>query len=277
MEELKKLKDIEKETQEREEKEDEVFKRRESLQRTPPGQQKWMLQGVLEGGSKDTKQGTITPLLRPRANTLPTGKITGPQERVANLSKRPREEGTPPPTKKEEKAGNSQATVGPLPPAADKGGTGRSTPKTDTPRTRTRANVAAGKSTGKATQSDTEGSTSTDDEIGGRLRLAPSSPKLDFIAKMRDDEEAEIRKCREIIVRMKAASERQKNMSMEVKNGLKELEEAVDVITFCRASWKKAELAVKTVTPKGYTQRVTDNTRCAPKAHGYIASGTRDR
>ncbi|KAK9686500.1 hypothetical protein QE152_g37149 [Popillia japonica] len=129
MEELKKIKDIEKETQEREEKEDEVFKRRESLQRTPPGQQKWMLQGVLEGGSKDTKQGTITPLLRPRANTLPREKITGPQERVANLFKRPREEGTPPPTKKEEKAGHSQVTVGPLPPAADKGGTGRSTQK----------------------------------------------------------------------------------------------------------------------------------------------------
>lgn len=72
--------------------------------------------------------------------------------------------------------------------------------------------------------------------------LTPNiSPKRNYIAKMRKDEEEVIRKCKKIITKMKGAVQKQRNIAMDVKTGLQELEEALDVIKYYRSSWKKAE------------------------------------
>lgn len=40
---------------------------------------------------------------------------------------------------------------------------------------------------------------------------------------------------------MKNAIQKQNNVSVGVKNGMKELEEVIDIITFSKTSWKKAD------------------------------------
>lgn len=68
------------------------------------------------------------------------------------------------------------------------------------------------------------------------------SPTREIIFRMRRREEEQLEKCINVIKTMKTAIGRQKNVSMDVKNGLKELEEAVDTISDCRSKWKKAEM-----------------------------------
>ena len=59
---------------------------------------------------------------------------------------------------------------------------------------------------------------------------------------------------------MKAAIRRQRNISIYVKTGLKELEEAIDVIAHCRANWLKMEKkAQKQSTGKGNTESTASN------------------
>ncbi|GJQ68976.1 hypothetical protein Trydic_g10293 [Trypoxylus dichotomus] len=70
------------------------------------------------------------------------------------------------------------------------------------------------------------------------------------IKQHKDKEEQELAKCIEIVKGMKMASDRQKNMSMQIKNGLKKLEEALDAMTFHRNSWRKAECEVKFPLPE---------------------------
>ena len=61
--------------------------------------------------------------------------------------------------------------------------------------------------------------------------------------------------------RKKIASSRQgnqRNISMDMKTGLKELEKAVDVIAHCRANWlKMKEKTQKLATGKGNTELLT--------------------
>ncbi|GJQ67290.1 hypothetical protein Trydic_g8191 [Trypoxylus dichotomus] len=63
------------------------------------------------------------------------------------------------------------------------------------------------------------------------------------IKQQKDKEEQKLAKCIEIVKGMK-------NMSMQIKNGLKELEEALDAMTFHRNSWRKAECEVKFPLPE---------------------------
>lgn len=56
---------------------------------------------------------------------------------------------------------------------------------------------------------------------------------------MRNKEAKELKKCRDV-TKMKMITNRQSNIAMEVKNGLMELEETIDVIAFHRTNWIKA-------------------------------------
>ncbi|KAI4467737.1 sox transcription factor [Holotrichia oblita] len=84
---------------------------------------------------------------------------------------------------------------------------------------------------------------------GGSSDDTTSAPDMssskEVICKLRCREEEQLQKCIDVIKTMKAAIGRQKNVSMDVKNGLKELEEAVDMISDCRRRWKKAELQAR--------------------------------
>ena len=63
-----------------------------------------------------------------------------------------------------------------------------------------------------------------------------SSPQKEQIEKMRSKEAEQLQKYRTVIGSMKDAISRQRNISMDVKTGLKELEEPIDVIAHCRSS-----------------------------------------
>lgn len=54
------------------------------------------------------------------------------------------------------------------------------------------------------------------------------------IERPKDSEQEMLGRCQAIIVNMKAATARQRNISMDIKNGLAELEELIDAIGFCR-------------------------------------------
>lgn len=77
-----------------------------------------------------------------------------------------------------------------------------------------------------------------------------ASPKGEFILKMQQEEETVINKCREVLKKMRAATLRQKNTSMEIKNGLTELEEALDVIQTCRRNWRVSTTTATTAIGK---------------------------
>ena len=68
-----------------------------------------------------------------------------------------------------------------------------------------------------------------------------TSPRREFIIKMRTEEEEAINKCRKILRKMKAAMAKQRNISMDVKDGVSEIEEVMDIIQTCRKSWMQVE------------------------------------
>ena len=68
-----------------------------------------------------------------------------------------------------------------------------------------------------------------------------NSPRLELIYKMRTLEEESVAKCKTILRKMKHAIQRQKNVNMDVKDGISELAEQLDVIERYRKSWKSAE------------------------------------
>lgn len=68
-----------------------------------------------------------------------------------------------------------------------------------------------------------------------------NSPKRDYIRKTRKDEEDALLRCKTIVEKMKEATTRQRNISMDIKNGLVELDEVLDVIHSYRNSWLLAE------------------------------------
>ena len=59
--------------------------------------------------------------------------------------------------------------------------------------------------------------------------------------KMRAEEDEALLKCRATLKKMKMAMLRQKNISIEVKNGVSELDELFDIIASLRRNWIKAE------------------------------------
>lgn len=68
-----------------------------------------------------------------------------------------------------------------------------------------------------------------------------SSPKQEFIIKMRLSEEEALDKCQAVLRKMKVAINKQRNISMDVQNGVSELDELLDVIIDYRRSWQNAE------------------------------------
>ena len=67
------------------------------------------------------------------------------------------------------------------------------------------------------------------------------SPQLALIRKMREMEEDAIAQCKIALSGMQRATNRQKNISNEVKVGISKLSELLDVITSYRRTWKVAE------------------------------------
>ncbi|KAM8702200.1 hypothetical protein ACLKA7_001892 [Drosophila subpalustris] len=67
------------------------------------------------------------------------------------------------------------------------------------------------------------------------------TPTQVFIAKMRADEEAAVSDCRQVLRKIKAAMMKQRNISMDVKDGVSELSEILTVLETCRSCYIKAE------------------------------------
>lgn len=68
-----------------------------------------------------------------------------------------------------------------------------------------------------------------------------SSPRQEFILKMRLSEEEALEKCKKVLRQMRLAIGRQKNISRDVQNGVSEIEEILDIIGSYRKNWKAAE------------------------------------
>ncbi|GJQ69387.1 hypothetical protein Trydic_g13297 [Trypoxylus dichotomus] len=58
---------------------------------------------------------------------------------------------------------------------------------------------------------------------------------------------------------MRTVTDRQRNVSMQIKNGLKELEEALDTMAFYRDSWRKGEREVKVPEDEKPLRNVGEN------------------
>lgn len=71
--------------------------------------------------------------------------------------------------------------------------------------------------------------------------LRPNSPRQEFITKMRLAEEESLEKCKSIVQKMKQAIAKQKNVSLDVKNGAAQLEEMLDIIISYRRNWQTSE------------------------------------
>ncbi len=72
-------------------------------------------------------------------------------------------------------------------------------------------------------------------------RATQNSPKQEYITQMRQAEEESLEKCKGIVQIMKMAMAKQKNVSMDVKNGAAQLDELFDVIKSYRKNWLIAE------------------------------------
>lgn len=70
---------------------------------------------------------------------------------------------------------------------------------------------------------------------------AQTSPRLEYIQKMKRSEEESLEKCKNVLRKIRQAIAKQKNISMDVKNGVSELEELLDVTGDYRRNWKSAE------------------------------------
>lgn len=68
-----------------------------------------------------------------------------------------------------------------------------------------------------------------------------SSPRLEYIMKMRMSEEEAFANCQKVLRKIRLAMNKQRNISMDVQNGVSELGELMDVIGNYRRNWKNAE------------------------------------
>lgn len=85
---------------------------------------------------------------------------------------------------------------------------------------------------------------STDPGSGTHLAVsAQLSPRQEYISKMRRSEEETLQKCQSVLRKIRQAMAKQKNISMDVKNGISELEELLDITGDYRRNWKSAENA----------------------------------
>lgn len=84
------------------------------------------------------------------------------------------------------------------------------------------------------TTSSTAGSTN---QTGGQR----SSPNQEFISRMRTEEEAAIGDIKRALVKIRAAMQRQRNVSMDVREGIQQIDELVSIAETCRANWVRIE------------------------------------
>lgn len=75
----------------------------------------------------------------------------------------------------------------------------------------------------------------------GSAATGYSSPRQEFILKMRRSEEEALGKCHKVLRKIRLAMNKQRNINMDVQNGVSELEELFDVIGNYRRNWKAAE------------------------------------
>ena len=75
----------------------------------------------------------------------------------------------------------------------------------------------------------------------GRQMQPQMSPREELMYRARTAEEQCIQECRAVLNRMRSALTKQKNISMDIKKGVSELDELLDVIGNHRRSWKIAE------------------------------------
>lgn len=68
-----------------------------------------------------------------------------------------------------------------------------------------------------------------------------ASPRQEFIASMKASEEESFSKCQMVLKKIREAMARQRNISINVQNGISELEELIDVIANYRRNWQTAE------------------------------------
>lgn len=68
-----------------------------------------------------------------------------------------------------------------------------------------------------------------------------SSPNQEFIAKMRTEESTAISNIKKSLVKIKAALKRQRNISMDVRDGIQQIEELVCIAETCRVNWLNIE------------------------------------
>lgn len=71
------------------------------------------------------------------------------------------------------------------------------------------------------------------------------SPRQEFVLKMRAEEEAALEKCLRVLRKMKSAISKQKNISMDIKTGVSELDELFDVMKNYRRGWLQAEKSIR--------------------------------
>jgi len=77
------------------------------------------------------------------------------------------------------------------------------------------------------------------DETQSQINVC--SPSQEFIGKMRAEEEAAILNIKKTLSKMKAAIQKQKNINMDVKDGVQEIDELVCIAETCRANWLRTE------------------------------------
>lgn len=89
---------------------------------------------------------------------------------------------------------------------------------------------------------------------------AHTSPRQEYIMKMRNMEEENLEKCQDVMRRIRHAIIRQKNVNKDVQNGVSELEELLDIINSYRRNWKTAE------KEKEKSQSAVENLKRAEKS-----------
>ena len=82
---------------------------------------------------------------------------------------------------------------------------------------------------------------STPKENADNLLQPQMSPRERLISEARSAEEQGLQKCRIVLDRMRSAIMKQKNISMDIKKGVSELDELLDVIENHRRGWKTVE------------------------------------
>lgn len=91
-----------------------------------------------------------------------------------------------------------------------------------------------------------------------------SSPRQELIYKMQALEEKALLECKAILRKMKIAMQKQRNISMDVKDGTSELSELFDVMENYRSSWKTAEMERSKETRKAKEQILSNTASETP-------------